>query len=188
MSDRGDITRLLHEMRDGKAAAFDRLMPVVYDALNQLARQQLRRGSDVTLSTAGLVHETYLKMVRQDRMNWENRTHFYGIAARAMRQVLVDYARKRSAAKRGGDQHRITLASRHGSSEMRLDDLLALDRALDRLNQLNERLRQVVEYRFFGGMSVKETAAMLAVSTRTVERDWAKARLFLHTELYPDVA
>jgi RNA polymerase sigma factor (TIGR02999 family) len=115
--------------------------------------------------------------------DFEDRAHFLGVAARAMRQVLIDYARRRSAGKRGGDRSRVTLVSGHGGEWVDLDELLALDEALDRLNELNPRLREVVEYRFFGGLSEAEIAHLLDVSTRTVERDWTKARMFLSDQL-----
>lgn len=183
----GAVTELLHKVRHGDSAAFDRLVPLVYDRLKQIARRQLRRrGFGLTLSTTELVHETYLKMVPQMPVDWEDRTHFFGVAARAMRQVLVDYARKQNAQKRGGDWQRISLTTPHLAFEMRIEELLALDQALDTLDELNARLRKVVELRFFGGMTTKEIAEVLDVSTRTVERDWVKAKLFLHRELYPD--
>ena len=182
-----EVTRLLYQIRDGDPTAFDRLMPLVYDALKPIARNQLQRGNaGHTLNTTDLVHETYLKMAHQATVHWENRAHFYGVAARAMRQILVDYARKRHAEKRGGGREHFTLTNRHLAFEIRTSDLLALDQALDRLNALNERLRKVVELRFFGGMTEEEIADVLEVSTRTVERDWVKARLFLHRELYPE--
>lgn len=183
----GNVTRLLHEVRDGEAEAFDRLMPLVYDELRQLARHQLRRErADCTLDTTALVHETYLKLADQAQIDWHGRAHFYSIAARAMRQILVDHARKRRAKKRGGNRRRTTLASRHIATEVSWEELLDLDAALHRLDDMNQRLRQVVEYRFFGGMTEKEVAGVLEVSTRTVQRDWAKARAWLYNELYPD--
>jgi len=183
----GEITQLLHQVRDGDPDAFNRLLPLVYRELKQIARQQLgyRRA---TLCTTDLVHESYLKMVRQMPVDWEGRIHFYGVAARAMRQILVDYARKHSAAKRGGGAAPLTLTDRHVTFEIQIEELVALDDALNRLNKLSERLRRVVEFRFFGGMHEEEIAAILQVSTRTVERDWVKARLFLHRALYPDAA
>lgn len=187
MTEAAAITDLLHKVGNGNAGAFDRLLPLVYDRLKQIARRQLRRrGFGLTLSTTELVHETYLKMVSQVPVDLEDRAHFFGVAARAMRQVLVDHARKQNAQKRGGNWQRITLTGAQVSFELRIDELLALDQALDKLDAMNERQRKVVEYRFFGGMTEKEVADVLDVSTRTVERDWVKARLFLHRELYPD--
>lgn len=183
----GEVTRLLEQLRGGDPDAFDRLLPLVYGTLKEIAHRQLQRHQDgPTLCTTELVHETYLKLTRQASPDWEGRSHFCGVAARAMRQVLVDYARRRGAAKRGGLARRVTLTAGHLAFELRVTELVALDQALDRLDRLNERLRRVVEYRFFGGMTDDETAAALGVSTRTVERDWLKAKLFLHRELYPE--
>lgn len=181
------ITRLLEAMRDGDPTAFDRLLPLVYDALKRISRRQLRGGwSEVELRTTELVHETYLKLADQEGADWEDRSHFYAVAARAMRQVLVDEARRRGARKRGGDLRRVTLTGRHLRFRMRPVEILALDEALDRLDALNERQRRVVELRFFAGLTGREIAGALDVSTRTVERDWVKARLFLHRELHPE--
>lgn len=183
----GRITRLLEAMREGDPSAFDRLLPLVYDVLKDISRRQLRRGwDDAELRTTELVHETYLKMADQDRAGWEDRAHFYAVAARAMRQVLVDEARRQGAAKRGGDRRRVTLTGRHLRFRMRPVEILALDEALDRLDALNERQRRVVELRFFAGLTEREIAGTLDVSTRTIERDWVKARLFLHRELHPE--
>ena len=185
--DPGRITRLLEAMREGDGSAFDRLLPLVYDVLKEISRRQLRGGwNDAELRTTELVHETYLKMADQERVEWEDRAHFYAVAARAMRQVLVDEARRRGAVKRGGDRRRVTLTGRHVRFRMRPVEILALDEALDRLDVLNERQRRVVELRFFAGLTEREIAGTLDVSTRTVERDWVKARLFLHRELHPE--
>lgn len=183
--ERGEFTRLLERLRDGDEHAFDRLMPMVYEALKDIARRQLsrrRRGS--TLSTTELVHEAYFKLAGHGGQYWQDRVHFCGIAANAMRQVLVDHARRRNAAKRGGGADPITLTAIHDAAEPNVVEVLALDQALDRLGELNDRLRRVVEYLFFGGMTQEEVAAVLGVSTRTVERDWLKAKLFLHRELH----
>jgi RNA polymerase sigma factor (TIGR02999 family) len=183
----GEVTRLLHAVSEGSSEAFDRLLPVVYDSLKQIARAHLRgRGNNKTISTTDLVHDTYLKMSAQSGMEWEGRSHFFAVASRAMRQILVDYARRKNAVKRGNPHGRITLTSRKNSYELNLAEILTLDQALDALQQLNDRLRKVVEYRFFGGMNEEEIAEVLGISTRTVERDWMKARMFLHRELYPD--
>lgn len=184
----GEITALLRRVRRGETAAFDRLVPIVYGALKQISSNQLRRAAgDRTLCTTELVHETYVKMARQEPVDWENRAHFFAVAARAMRQVLVDHARRRRAGKRGGGRAPLTLTDGKGRFEMEIDELLALDEALERLAERNERLRKVVELRFFSGMPEKEIAEVLGVSTRTVERDWVKSRLFLHQALHPDV-
>jgi RNA polymerase sigma factor (TIGR02999 family) len=174
------------EVRDGSPAAFDRLMPLVYYDLREMAHKQLLRERKTALETTALVHELYLKLVDQADIDWEGRSHFYGIAARAMRQILVDFARKRQTQKRGGGWRRTTLTNRHLGVEVNLDELLALDEALARLGKADERQRQVVEMRFFGGMTVDEIAAVLGVSARTIHRDWIKARAWLYSELYPE--
>lgn len=157
---------------------------LAYEELKRLAHRQMHDvGAADTLSTTELVHEAYLKLARTEGEGWDDRAHFFGAAARAMRQVLVDYARQRTAVKRGGALTRVTLRSSDAALEVQLDELLALDGALDRLDALNRRLREVVELRFFGGLRETEIAKMLGVTPRTVERDWAKARLFLIREL-----
>lgn len=187
--DPGRVTRLLARAREGDAEALDELFPLVYETLKGISRRQLRsRGAGCTLSTTELVHEAYFKLVPGTGVEWRDRKHFHAVAARAMRQVLVDRARRRTADKRGGDRTRVTLTDRHLKFRMRLDELVALDEALERLEARNERLGKVVELRFFGGMTAGEAAEVLGVSTRTVERDWTKARLFLHRELYPNGA
>ena len=151
----------------------------VYDELKRIARQRLRAGgAHVTLCTTELVHEVYFKLARGDA-DWEGRAHFFGAASRAMRQVLVDFARKRLSAKRGGGGQPVTLGDADAALEIELEQILDLDAALDRLEALNPRLRQVVELRFFAGLSEVEVADLLGLSPRTVERDWLKARLFL---------
>ena len=184
---RTTVTRLLHAARDGDPSAFDRLMPLVYEELRQVAGQQLRRenASEVPRTTA-LVHELYLKLVDQAQIDWQGRAHFFTIAARAMRQILVDHARSRNAKKRGGDWQRVPLVENLLADDTKWEDLLALDDALDRLDAVDERLRTVVECRFFVGMTENEIAEVLDVSARTVQRDWVKARAWLYRELYPE--
>jgi RNA polymerase sigma factor (TIGR02999 family) len=165
--------------------SLEQLFPLVYEELRAVAHRQLRRaGRDHTLSTTALVHEAYLKMAGGAQPGPADRAHFLGIAARAMRQVLVDYARRYRAAKRGGAWERIELDDACGAVETQADTLLALDQALTRLSVFGERLCRVVECRYFGGMTEEETAEALAVTTRTVRRDWVKARLWLHDNLY----
>jgi RNA polymerase sigma factor (TIGR02999 family) len=183
--ERGEFTRLLEQVRDGDQHAFDLLVAMVYETLKEIARRQLsRRRQGSALCTTELVHEAYFKLAGQAGQFWQDRAQFCGIAANAMRQVLVDHARRRNAAKRGGDAEPITLTAGHDAVDPSVVDVLALDQALDRLGALNERLRRVVEYLFFGGMTQEEVAEVLGVSTRTVERDWLKAKLFLHRELH----
>jgi RNA polymerase sigma factor (TIGR02999 family) len=156
---------------------------LVYQELKRVARHHLRGNAKATLSTTELVHEAFLKLGHGPESGWSGRAHFFGAASRAMRQVLVDLARHRLAAKRGGDLRRVSLKDDTGILEVQLDDILALDAALEQLNSVNERLRQVVELRFFGGLGEEEVAQILGVTTRTVERNWLKARLILLREL-----
>lgn len=167
---------------DGPAA--DRLYPVVYAELKRIAHHHLRANElSVTLSTTELVHEAFLKLEGGTHDGWQGRAHFFGTASRAMRQLLVDFARRRLAVKRGGGLQRVSLNDAAGALDVQLDEILALDGALDRLDAVNDRLRQVVELRFFAGLPVRDVAELLGVTTRTVERDWIKARLFLLREL-----
>ena len=153
------------------------LVPVVYEELKRIARHH-RRASEATLSTTELVHEAYLKLVGS-APNWDGRAHFFGAASRAMRQVLVEFARRRHAEKRGGNAEMISLGESDAAVAVELDEILTLDAALDRLDALEPRLREIVELRFFGGVPQSEIARMLGVSERTIERDWLKARVVL---------
>jgi RNA polymerase sigma factor (TIGR02999 family) len=165
----------------------DALFPAVYAELKRIARHQLRvAGGKTTLSTTDLVHEAFLKLEGNRVKGWENRAHFFGAASSAMRHVLVDLARRRRAAKRGGAWRVVSLGEAEAAVEVKAEEILDLDEALVRLDGLNQRLRQVVELRFFGGVPEEDIARMLKVSSRTVERDWLKARLFLLRELRPD--
>jgi RNA polymerase sigma factor (TIGR02999 family) len=161
----------------------DALYALVYVELKRIAHHHLRTvEANATLSTTELVHEAFLKLGGVDAA-WEGRSHFFGAASRAMREVLVDFARRRRAAKRGADASHVSLTSGEALIEVELDELVELDEALDRLNAVDERLRQIVELRFFGGFTEREVADLLGVTTRTVERNWIKARLFLLKEL-----
>jgi RNA polymerase sigma factor (TIGR02999 family) len=183
-AERGEVTRLLQSARTGDRAAYDRLFALAYDDLRGVARGQLRGARDAeAVRTTELVHELYVKLADQAVLEYDSRAHFYAIAARAMRQILVDLARSRRASKRGGDWARTTLSGKQVAAEVRLDEVLALDELLARLD---ERQRQVVEYRFYGGLTEEEIATVLGVSTRTVQREWMKARAWLYRELYPD--
>lgn len=180
-----EVTLLLQRARNGDRQAFDDLLPKVYQELRGVAERQLRRErAGHTLMATGLVHEAYLKLVDQAQVEWQGRAHFLAVAARAMRQILIDHARKKAAEKRGGDWERTTLGDKGLGNDFSYAELLALDTALERLGKMDERLRQVVECRFFAGMSEQEIAEALAVTTRTVQRDWVKARAFLYKELY----
>ena len=179
----GDVTRLLEAVRKGDTDAVDRLYPHVYDELRAVAERQLRRErAGHTLHPTALVHETYMKMAGGAPAATD-RAHFLALAARAMRQILVDHARRRGARKRGGDWHATTLTDGSASVELDPTELIALDRAME---ALDARQRQVVECRFFGGMEETEIARALGISERTVRRDWVKARAWLYRALYPE--
>jgi RNA polymerase sigma factor (TIGR02999 family) len=168
----------------GAAATPEALFDLVYDELKRIARYQLRAmPAPAMLCTTELVHEAYLKLAQGAEVSWKHRAHFFGAASRAMRQVLVDFARRRRAAKHGGGWSRVTLGHADAALETELDEILALDGALDRLNAVDQRLRQIVELRFFAGLAEREVAKLLGLSERTVERYWLKARLFLMREL-----
>ncbi len=183
MSDRGEITQMLAAIRQGETGALDRLLPLVYRELHLLAHRQLNRVGHHTLSTTALVHEAYLKLVDQTQAQWRDRTHFMAVSAVAMRHILVDYARRRGAKKRGGDAKQVVLDELKIGVDERASDILALDQALDSLTGLDPRLGRLVELRFFGGLTVEETAEVMEISERTVKRDWRKARAFLHRQL-----
>jgi RNA polymerase sigma factor (TIGR02999 family) len=183
----GNITALLAAHREGDPEAFDRLVPLVYDDLRRIASRQLRRlRGAATLDTTALVHEAYLRLVDQPVLDVDDRNHFFGIAARAMRQIVIDHARKRGAQKRGGGRSPVSLDRVQIAIHEQAEVLLALDEALERLGLLNERLTRVFECRYFAGLSEQETADALAVSLRTVQRDWVKGRAWLRRELAAD--
>lgn len=178
------ITQALIELAHGDTGAHDRLFPLVYDSLRDLARRELRRERpDHTLSATALVHEAYLKLVQLDRIDWKGRAHFFGVCAPVMRQVLISHARSRNAVKRGAGAVKLPLADALAVAEERPDELVALDEALTRLEALSPRQARVVEARFFAGMSVEETAAALDISPATVKREWTAARAWLNREL-----
>ena len=180
-------TDLLLRAGAGEAGAVKGMFPLVYDELRRIAHRHLTRESTGrTLSTTELVHEAYLKLIDQTRVEWQGRAHFLGVAAVAMRRILVDRARGRRRLKRGGAQTPVPLESIDLSTDERADLVVALDEALDRLRQLDERQARVVECRFFGGMTEEETAEALGVALRTTRRDWVKARSWLYTELYDE--
>jgi RNA polymerase sigma factor (TIGR02999 family) len=176
----GDVTALLRALRNGDRDALDRLFPLVYAELHQRAHYQLsRRKPGETLSTTALVHEAYLKFAGSGEQAYNDRFHFFAVASRAMRQILIDYARHVSAGKRDGGQ-RVSLDPEMLPNPAQADELIALDEALTQLASLDERLAKTVELRFFGGLSVEDTAEVLGVSPRTVKRDWRKARAILY--------
>jgi RNA polymerase sigma factor (TIGR02999 family) len=179
-----EITARLHDLREGDHDAMARLVPLVYDELRRVAHRQLAGEHEGhTVDTTGLVHEAYLRLAAQEHADWKDRGHFFAAASLAMRRVLVDYARQHRAAKRGGALTQVPLEDTMAIVEERANVLLELDEALGRLAALDERLSRVVECRFFGGLTEEETAEALGVTSRTVRRDWIKARGWLHQEL-----
>ena len=182
MSD--DITQLLRAHYGGDRDAFDRAIPLVYDRLCAIARRQLARGRrDATLDTGVLVQEAYFQLVDETGVPWQDRGHFFAICARTMRRIMVDFARRRQAAKRGGGVEAETLDPELVASDDQLALLVSVDAALDQLGRINERLARVVECRYFAGMTEDETAQALDTSLRSVQRDWMRARAWLQQAL-----
>ena len=176
-----EVTQLLLDWSDGNEAALDRLTPLVYEELHRLAHQHMKRERrDHTLQTSALVNEAYLRLIDQRNVHWQNRAHFFSIASRLMRRILVDHARAHTRAKRGGGALRVSLDEAAFVSQERASELVALDEALTSLSVIDQRKCQVVELRFFGGMSVEETATALGVSPITIKRDWSTAKAWLH--------
>ena len=182
--DAPDLTELLRAHASGEPGALDRLFAQVYDELRRMARGRLRHErADHTLGATELVHEAFFRLVRLDRIDWRGRAHFLAIASQAMRNVLLDHAVQRGARKRGGGARPVTLERLEVAGEVRPEELIALCEAIERLERVEPRQARVVECRFFGGLSLEETAAALSVSTATVSRDWTIARAWLHAEL-----
>lgn len=186
VSDEGDITQLLIDVRQGDSAAADLLYDAVYEELRRIAHQRLRRNRATdTLNTTALVHEAYIRLVDRSQAAANDRAHFFALASRAMRYVLIDYARRQSAQKRGGAQDDISMtAIQIGSTDKTLE-LLALNDALDRLTAFDERLGKLVEFRFFGGLTYEEIADVTGLSIPTVKRDWKRARAWLYQAMQP---
>ena len=179
-----EITKLLKDWSGGDSTALDRVIPLVYDELHRLAHQHMRRErAGHLLQTSALINEAYLRLMEQPELNLENRTHFFGIAARLMRQILVDEARKRNSAKRGGDAIQVSLTEATNVVQEQAANVVALDDALKTLEGIDGRQSQIVELRFFGGLSIEETAKVLSVSPGTVMRDWSFARAWLRNEM-----
>jgi RNA polymerase sigma factor (TIGR02999 family) len=182
--DRQQLTTILKRASAGDESAVNRLMPLVYDELRALAESYLRRErSDHTLQATALVHEAYVRLIDQRDVEWRNRAHFFAVAAQAIRRILVDHARTHKRAKRGGGYQRVQLDADVAALPETDIDLLALDEALGRLADLHARQAQIVELRFFGGLSLKEVAEYIGVSPRTVDGDWSMARAWLRREL-----
>lgn len=179
-----EVTHILKQISGGDSRAADLLLPIVYDQLHALAGAYLRHErAGHTLQTTALVHEAYLKLVDQTQAQYHNRAHFYAIAAQAMRRILVNHARDAKRLKRGGDRQRIELDETPGAAPQESVDLDALDRSLQRLATLDDRKARTVEMRFFGGMSIEDTASALGVAPATVKRDWDFARAWLHRDM-----
>lgn len=179
-----DITALLRGVEGSSREAMDLIFPHVYGELKAIAQARLRaERAGHTLNATALVHEAYVRLVDQDRVDWKNRAHFFAVAARAMRRILIDYAVARKADKRGGGLARVTLMEDAAAEDADVDRLLSIDQALGRLAELDERQERVVELRYFAGMKLDEIAEVLLVSLATVNRDWRMARAFLTTQL-----
>lgn len=176
-----NLTGLLLEWREGDKAALDRLMPLVYDELRRIAHRYVRRERNGhTLQTSALVNEAYLRLAGQDNIDWQNRAHFFAVTAQVMRHILIDHARRRRYVKHGGELHQVPITEAAGMSLQRATELLALNEALDELATLDERKSRVVELRYFGGLSLEETAEVLKVSLMTVRRDWRAAKAWIY--------
>lgn len=183
-SDSGEITDLLLQWRGGDAGSLERLLPLVYDELRRIAARQTRQERPGhTLQPTAVVHEAYLRLVDQSRVSWQNRLHFYGVAAQTMRRVLVDHARRRRRSKRGGGEPHVVLEDSDLVTAQRPVDFLDLDTALDHLQALDAGQAKLVELRYFGGLSVEETAEVLGLSVATVKRHWLSAKVWLLREL-----
>ena len=186
MSSTPDVTQLLLKWSNGDRDALENLLPLVYRELHQLASRYLRRErSDHTLQATALVHEAYLKLIDQREVKWQNRAHFYGVAAQAMRRILVDHARGHMAAKRGSGGVKLSLEDNEAAivSAEKAEELVALDEALNRLSEIDPQKSRIVELRFFGGLSIEETAEVMGVSAPTVKRQWRMAKAWLYGQL-----
>ncbi len=180
----GEVTLLLQDVRNGDLGAEERLIAVVYKELRRLAASYLRKeAQDHTLQPTALVHEAYLRLTRMEQMDWQSRSHFFGVAAKLMRNILVDHARAHHAEKRGGSYKIIGLDEAFAASPGRAPEILALDEALDRLAKFDPRQCRIVELRFFSGLNEEETGEVLGVSSRTVKRDWRAAKAWLFREI-----
>lgn len=179
-----DITRYLHDWRDGNESALDEVLPLVYDELKRIARRyRAREHGEHTLQTTEIINEAYLKLVNQSDNDWQNRSHFFAVASRVMRNLLVDYARTKKYQKRGSGAEKIALEDIALFTSEPNEQILALDEALIRLEKFDERKSRLVELRYFGGLSALETAEVLGVSEITVKREWLKAKAWLYSEI-----
>lgn len=183
-----NVTQLLIDWSKGDKAALDALLPVVYEELRHQAARYLRRErAGHTLQTTALIHEAYIKLIDQRNVHWQNRAHFFGIAAQAMRRILVDHARAKNRAKRGGSDIRVSFNEANLVGQQQDLDIEALDEALTRLSEIDEQQSRIVELRFFSGLTVEETAEVLGISPATVKRDWSMAKAWLHREISTEV-
>jgi len=184
MSSPGEVTRLLAEIRGGNREAELQLIPLVYNELRRLARYYMKsERSNHTLQATAVVHEAYLRLIKQENVSWQSKAHFMSVAASLMRRILCDYARAHARIKRGAGQGRVSLDEALVFSNEASEEVIDLDRALTRLKELDRRQSKVVEMMFFGGLTIEETAAGLGVSPETVKRDWKFAKTWLHREL-----
>lgn len=179
-----DVTELLHEWRQGDKSAFDKLMPLVYDEMRRIAHRYMQKERDGhTLQTTALINEAYVRLVGQQKIEWQNRAHFFAVTAQVMRHVLIDHARRVHYAKRGGGAQHVALDDVDAMTTERAAELVALDEALSELAILDPRKSRVVELRYFGGLSLEETADVLEISLMTVRRDWRAAKAWLYRKL-----
>lgn len=179
-----EVTQLLIEWSNGDKEALDQMMPLVYSELRRIAASYLRRERmDHTLQPTALVHEAYVKLIDQQRANWQNRAQFFGVAAQIMRRILINHANERVAAKRGGGALKVSLSEAESQMEVTDASLLALDESLTRLAQIDARKSRIIELKFFGGLKIEEIAAVMQLSHATIEREWALARAWLHREM-----
>ena len=182
-----NLTGLLLEWREGDKAALDRLMPLVYDELRRIAHRYVQHERDGhTLQTSALVNEAYLRFAGQRNVDWQNRSHFFAVTAQVMRHILIDHARRRRYVKHGGEARQVPIQDAVAMSLQRADELIALEEALDELSKLDSRKSQVVELRYFGGLSLEETADVLEISLMTVRRDWRAAKAWLYRRMKHD--
>jgi RNA polymerase sigma factor (TIGR02999 family) len=183
----GNLTELLHDWREGDKAALDRLTPLVYDELRRIAHRYVQREREGhTLQTTALVNEAYLRLAGQQKVAWQNRAHFFAVTAQVMRHILIDHARRRRYAKHGGETQQVSIEDASVMTEQRAADLIALDEALVELAKLDPRKSRVVELRYFGGLSLEETAEVVNVSLMTVRRDWRAAKAWLYKKVMSD--
>jgi len=186
---RTDVTRILKQATDGDSSAVNQLLPLVYDELRALAQDYLvRERPDHTLQATALVHEAYMRLIKQEDVEWKNRTHFFAVAAQAIRRILVDHARTHKRQKRGGGRQRVELTEELAETTGSSIDLVTLDEALSELGRLDPRQAKIIELRYFGGLTLKEVAAVLDVSPRTVDGDWAMARAWLRRAMAEEPA